>query len=364
MDTPYVAIILVIFLVFAGLVIDVGYLYVDREELRNAAEAGALAGVRSFHDRFVSQLRQHPEEITAVTDDTTQTTLRRAVRSAVMGGHESAAVIGVGTGRPEESEGDDDIRVGRWDGHTGRFLPGETPVNAVQVTTHRTAEHSLVGIGNLGNIFSRLVGVDETGATATAVATLKPYFRPGAVLKDENPSPSCRFPAICAIPERTITLSGDGGYASPLTVDTRSPDTLSQFVCLREPRQEVCGKSVTLLEDRSNRTLADLATLMEDPTVDPSHKDIDPSVDRVSGWWVILPVVAGGGEDRPVVNRYALIRISRICAGGATGCGGRAPSSPSCDRRPPGITFDRLSWIDCDSPGGVDFPGFDPVLVR
>jgi len=364
MDTPYVAVILVIFLVLAGLVIDVGYLYVDREELVRGAEQGALAGVHSLHDRFLAQLRQHPDDLAAVLEDTTQATVRRAVRSAVLGGHESAAVIGVGSGRGDETGGDDEILVGHWDDRSGRFLPGETPVNAVQVTTHRTAEHSRVGIGTLGTSLSRLVGVDETGTTATAIAALKPFFRPGGALKEDLVPSSCRFPVICTLPATRFSLSGDGGYATPLTVGISGVDTLSGFVCRREPRQDVCGKTITLLEDRSNRILADLATLMEDPAIDAPHKELDPSADRVSGWWTLFPVVSGAVGEQHLVTRYALVRITRICAGDATGCGGKRSSSPGCDRGTPGITIDRLSWVDCDPSGQHPFPGFDPILVR
>lgn len=362
MDTPYVALLLVIFLVIAGLVVDVGYLYVDREELKSAADRGALAGVRSLHERYMAQLRHDPARLSDVLEDVSQPTARGAVRSAVLGSHESAALIGIGDGESSGAEGD--VLIGRWEG--GRFNPGITPVNAVQVTTHRTAEHSAVGMGNLGRIFARLVGIPDTGTTATSTAALRPFLRPGiAILADRIPS-SCVYPSICTLSGITLSLDGNGGYSTPLTVAITSREAFAGFVCGREPRQDVCGKSISLHADHDGHITADLASLMYDPSIDAVHKETDPALDRVTGWWSLVPVVPANANGGMVtVTRCAMVRIARICAPqGVTGCGGRSPAYPSsCVSLPPSITIDRASLVDCDVQGSP-FPGLDSVLVQ
>ena len=52
MDTTYVGIMLVVFLVIAALAIDIGYLYVSEDDLQNAAETSALAGAQAMKQRI------------------------------------------------------------------------------------------------------------------------------------------------------------------------------------------------------------------------------------------------------------------------------------------------------------------------
>ena len=43
MDTTYVGIMLVVFLVIASLAVSIGYLYIDEDDMRNMAAANRLA---------------------------------------------------------------------------------------------------------------------------------------------------------------------------------------------------------------------------------------------------------------------------------------------------------------------------------
>ena len=51
MDTTYVGIMLVVFLVIAGLAINIGYMYVSEDDLQNAAEVAALPEPRQSGSR-------------------------------------------------------------------------------------------------------------------------------------------------------------------------------------------------------------------------------------------------------------------------------------------------------------------------
>jgi hypothetical protein len=63
MDTTYVTIMLVVFLVVTGLAIDIGYMYVSEEDLQSAAETAALAGTQAIKQRMLFQVQTNPKEI-------------------------------------------------------------------------------------------------------------------------------------------------------------------------------------------------------------------------------------------------------------------------------------------------------------
>jgi len=46
----YIALMLVVLFMFAGLAIDIGYMYVAKTQLQNAADAAALAGASQFSE--------------------------------------------------------------------------------------------------------------------------------------------------------------------------------------------------------------------------------------------------------------------------------------------------------------------------
>jgi hypothetical protein len=68
-----------------------------------------------------------------------------------------------------------------------------------------------------------------------------------------------------------------------------------------------------------------------------------------------------------MVTRYALVRISRICAPGATGCQQNntsfdAPAAICGSDK--GLYIDRISCVSCSSKALLAFPGLHPVLVK
>jgi hypothetical protein len=91
------------------------------------------------------------------------------------------------------------------------------------------------------------------------------------------------------------------------------------------------------------------------------------------GWWVIAPVTdcpparQENVFERHTVTRYALIRISRICVTGKTGCSQNntafdAPAAQCGGDN--GLYIDRISCLGCASPAMLQFPGLHPVLVK
>jgi hypothetical protein len=119
----YTALLLAVLLGFTGLVIDIAHYVVVRNELKNAADAGALAGVRALfpYDMSTATPPLTPDCSTAVS-------------------------VGGQTVQWNKTDNDQtvvaDIQTGRWDGLNRQFVAGCSSdpanfTNAVQVTTHR-----------------------------------------------------------------------------------------------------------------------------------------------------------------------------------------------------------------------------------
>ena len=180
-----VAILIVVFLGFAALALDLSHLYVAKNELQNAADAGALAGARFLYN----------EDGTAVEPDANQ----KAYDAAVANKSENAPVellangivyASEGATYPVQQVGDDesnlDILRGHWRFATRTFTPNTSldPVdlggvsdeeldantnfiNAVQVTVRRTTH---TGGTPIASFFARIFGFENFQSSATAIA--------------------------------------------------------------------------------------------------------------------------------------------------------------------------------------------------
>jgi hypothetical protein len=147
---------------------------------------------------------------------------------------------------------------------------------------------------------------------------------------------------------------------------------LSDLICMDLPPQEACGKQISTILDSDDSALRDLESMMYNPNIDSSNKEYDQS-GKLTGWWVIAPVTdcPPAKQDKVfephAVTRYALIRISRICVNGASGCqqtgtSFKAPTS-TCDGAN-GLYIDRISCVNCGSRTMLQFPGLHPVIVN
>jgi uncharacterized membrane protein len=93
MDNAYVGIMLVVFLVFAALAIDVGYMYVSEEDLQAAAETSALAGAQSIKQRIYKQIQSDPKKLNVVVNDQVQPLARASAMETAMGKHAASALV-------------------------------------------------------------------------------------------------------------------------------------------------------------------------------------------------------------------------------------------------------------------------------
>jgi hypothetical protein len=378
MDTTYVTIMLVVFLVLTGLAIDIGYLYVSEEDLKGAAETAALAGAQAIKQNVLFQVQKDPGKLDEASKDLIQATARNAAIDVVSGKHKAAALMELSNSNVNALTGDNDITVGFWNISSRSYTPGGTPVNAIQVRTKRTAESASVGLGSLGSFLARITGTETFGQTPVAIAAIPAGTRANLALCTEACDAACTYPNVCTVPEKKMTAAAANGNAAaggrllytsllhPVTLT----NTMSDMVCGEMPQQEVCGRPIYTSAGASNDTLRDIKAMMYDPKVDSANKEFDKS-GKVTGWWAVLPVTdcsavkAAQVFEPRTVTKYSLVRITRICATGPAGCGrpGTETAASACTGEE-GIYIDRISCVSCGGKAKIVFPGLHPVLVE
>lgn len=383
MDTTYINTLLVVFLVVAALAIDVGYMYVSEEDLQHTAETSALAGAQAIQQRIQAQVQTDPAKLGEVLHDKVQSAARTASMETASGKHIAVALMEIANNNTNTLTTQNDVTVGFWNVSTHTYTPGETPVNAMQVRTRRTAESESVGLGSVGSFIAKISGIQKFNYTPEAITALPPRANANIALCSDACDAGCKYPTVCSIPERKMTrdVGGTGSISSAndryayttLLYHVTSSIKFSDLICLELPPQEVCGKSISTISDSDSSGLRDIESMMYNPNVDKENKEFDKVTGEVNGWWVIAPVTdcpPARQEDvfeQHVVNRYALIRIKRICVGGPSGCkqNGTSFKGPvaACGGTE-GLYIDRLSYVDCGSRELLEFPGLHPVLVK
>ncbi|GCB06640.1 hypothetical protein PSUB009319_42710 [Ralstonia sp. SET104] len=190
---------MVMLLGFAALAIDVGYLYIVRNELQNAADAAALAGAPCLYQRAECG------NLKATAPDW-GTAQQRAVQAVSLNQSSHTTLLGYTT----------DVAYGYWD-VTGSVAglqavaPPSPAVSmpAVQVTVNRAgAENG----GGVPVFLARIFGVKTVPVSATAVAVIS---RPGTV------GPSGLFPV--AITKCMFDQYWDSVNGKPKTATSTTP---------------------------------------------------------------------------------------------------------------------------------------------
>jgi Flp pilus assembly protein TadG len=152
---------LVAFLGLASLAVDMGNLYVAKNELQNVADAAALAGARQLVDNSSG---------TAVVDSA-------AAQAAAMGVAQTQAQLSGLASLPDGSRTDLSIAFGNWNIYAGNPSTAWTTTdgsagsnsNAVQVTIQRA---SGLAYGPVTNFLAGILGYNTTNVAATATAYL------------------------------------------------------------------------------------------------------------------------------------------------------------------------------------------------
>ncbi len=152
-----VAITLVVLLAMAAGALDIGHALVARNELQNAADAGALAGARALGLLYEGMPQSSYSTYTLSGADAT--TIITAVQSTAVLNAAAGVNISVNAG---------DIQIGIWDSATRTFTPTVNVPRSVRVLTRRDGS----GNGPISTFLARVIGMNSINVNAVATAEL------------------------------------------------------------------------------------------------------------------------------------------------------------------------------------------------
>jgi hypothetical protein len=150
-----VAVSMVVLVGFVALAVDLGYLFVTRNQVQNVADGSALAGARTLGHGY--QLLSQEEQQTFTCGNDCVEEVRAAARDVAAKNRAAGAVMGLL---------DEDILIGQWDGDT--FEENLYRPDAVLVMARREGDPN----GPVSTFFSRVLGIDEVPVNAVAVAAM------------------------------------------------------------------------------------------------------------------------------------------------------------------------------------------------
>jgi Flp pilus assembly protein TadG len=277
----YLAILMIVLVGFVGLAVDIGYMYVAKGQLQNAADAAALAGA-------------------ALLDGSNSTTQTAARDEAV-----KFALANTATGVPVTiandysnmlsniaTDGGNDITVGNWDPtQTPKYSTARTPVNALQVRARRTVSANSSAQRMVDVFFAKAFGWQKMAAAASAIANAN-RFATGLVLCQNSCGLSGTF---------YLNDNSQIDTSTAWTVfDTDSNVSSSRINNLINGKvkiaSDMCGQCVTDTNGTTTNNVNDLAANFSSTTFDAANKTIVSGV--VTEWRVLSPIL----NDDPTCN--------------------------------------------------------------
>jgi hypothetical protein len=345
----YVALLMVGFCAFLGLAIDVGYMYLTRGQLQNAADAAALAGAAVMGPAALDQQAA-----------------RQAAVDFAKANKATSQEVKISSDDSNTLSSGNDITIGNWNPALPlRYSVDRMPKNAVQVRARRTGEADAGGASIGGPVelfFAQVVSPiwSQMGTSAAAIAQRAPkagfYFMMG-----RN---TCN-----ATGEQIVSPKlGNMAWSSLLDPSTSASEVLDNFICpaTKVPDQEVCGRSIYTTNGTVNTIFNGVETDFYDPEYDRANKTYANG--SVATWTVIVPVSAvADPSTQPApqaVWGYAKIVITRACGNGnGTPCS-RSNKSPgrTCKDQGDEIVISSIECVDCANSSTLI--GARPSLVQ
>lgn len=371
----YIALLLVALLAFVGLAVDIGYMYVAKTQLQNAADAAAHAGASKLLSMGGAITNLNDMRISAAKDAAVSFALKNKAAG------QNVVILSDGTNTLSNTN---DVTVGYWDG--ANYTPDKPPVNALQARPRRT-ENSPGG--KIAIFFGKVLGISEMAASASAVAALP--VRGGiyiAFCLNTCGGTLPPYPFLSYSSGRQYDTGPNEPYNNKfawttLLNDPTSASKLSTFICSQKPAINVCKKDIYTTMGTDASDLKDVATAFYSNNYDVANKTFT-TVDGnkiTTGWEVIVPITKScppgkqGKWDPKYVADYAKVNITAVCATGNKGCfgdipdlkkackAGKLPKRNCCDNFDNNsIIIDRLQCVSCDDQSL--FSGTRAVIVQ
>lgn len=358
----WVALVLPIILLFSVLAVDVGYLYMAKGQLQNAADAAALAGAAKL------DYSTNPLQAAARVEAIKFAEANKAARASV----------GVANDNSNDFADGNDIRFGYWNGSDFLLwgdagIPATVAINAIQVRTRRTAGSPG---GQVAIHFGKLFGWDRMSASAVATAALIPRANSYTSLCADAcaghiytsvPKPAdipLLSPARVLQTGTTVPSGEQMAWTSLDYVPSAPGFSINDLICGNTASAAVCGQQIYSSMGQASSVFKKLESVFYDP--------LTPKEGTPAGWWAVMPVTQtcppgaqGNAWDPKAVAYYALVHVIRVCAtGGGQGCPGRpaASNDPACKGGENSIVIDRIACVSCANPSQLF--GLSPLLVK
>jgi len=394
-----VALLIVILVAFVGLVVDIGYMYITKGQLQNAADSAALAGA--------SRIPKSPAASQDINAFGNLSSARReawrfAYNNKVVPSGKSVFLVAssnynslpsINLNANNDSAGD--IVMGHWNPSTGFTPAPATPpspttpsINAIKVVARRTSNPAVPNVSMGDNpvsiFFGRVLGWEQMSASASAIAALPPGATNYILMcYDDTTSipptglectPACSFPNLpCPTPGGPRTITNQPNPNPPCPNNSNSckfawtslskPNTPNSWVtntiCSQVfPNEDVCNENIYTTQGQTNSASA-LETAFYDPNLDTSNKECGPSHvpctgnnGPVTGWWIIIPLAKTcppGNQPQPfTVDHFVKIHLIQAChSGGGIPPGCPIYQAPSCPGGGDTITFDQYLCMTC-----------------
>lgn len=372
----YLAILIVVLVAIVGLAVDVGYMYVTKGQLQNAADSAALAGA--------AKLKTVTKDVTTLGNHSSarrQAWMLACKNSAAMKNVFLVSSADTCDSPPADLNNDNlstgDIVLGNFNRSSG-FVPanGTNVINAVKVVARRT--EGSPG-GQVDTFFARVLnvipGFDWSKMSAASFAVAAKQARATTFLAvctqacpPTNP-PSGEI-VLDTGPPSTTPPQKAFAWSSIFNVPTGPGYSVNDIVCSDSPNADVCSNSIYTTMGTATVSLRNIESVMYDPSFDPTHKDINSVTGRVTGWTVTVPVTndcppgSQGSWDPHSVWGYATIHIKAICAQGmGSPCRPYGARPSDCNAYPNGvIVIDQINCVDCANSDLLE--GLKPALVQ
>jgi Flp pilus assembly protein TadG len=330
-----VALLIVVLVAFVGLGVDIGYMYVAKGQLQNAADAAALAGAANL-DGTNSIIQANARNAAFILASSNKVV---PSRTAVHIGHPIPSSDS-DTGNNVLTSGNpgNDIVVGHWNGTRFSFN-NTSSINAVQVRARRT-EGSPGGQVNI--FFSKILGWSQMSAVAQAISgqavvpTSPIPFCINAcnlytgVFNPASPGPTHTF--YWAPYPKELLPADQGTYGIAWTVlseTSQSTPTKDIIDLICGAKIDACNKVIYAANGSNNSAMRQLRCAFKDPNFDKNNKYFftsGPHNGEVQYWTTTVPILEAAGcppgnQPNPYrVVQYARVTISEVYASGNQKC--------------------------------------------
>ncbi|MEJ2697827.1 MAG: pilus assembly protein TadG-related protein [Candidatus Sulfobium sp.] len=309
--------LLPLLLAFAGLAVDIAYMYVVKNSLQVSADSSALAGAALIGDM----------------NDLTQSSARNEAFDYALKNTAAGSPVQLASDGSNVLSSDNDITVGFWDTATGSYSAGQTPVNAMEVRPRRTSDSpggpASVFWGPILSFFGRSWSV--MSAAAQAIAVRPPLTTPGISLcvRSCEPEPVTGNFIVQTDNKNVGIINGMAWTVFDCNASVNANDVKDFIWGRRQSPAPLCGRCIATQNGVSALTGQDgFADAFASSSYDKANKTFDAG-GNVTSWKVVVPIIESSCDTFDSNCNMGSLGSSETCPPGAQSMGGFDSREPS-----------------------------------